>query len=62
MKKNNFDKVEFYTSLVTAVLVFILAYIQFNKGRDSWRIILLAGILMAANAYVKYKKLNKDKF
>lgn len=62
MKKNNFDKVEFYTSLVTAVLVFILAYIQFNKGRDSWWIILLAGILMAANAYVKYKKLNKDKF
>ena len=62
MKKNNFDKVEFYTSLVTAVLVFILSYIQFNKGRDSWWIILLAGILMAANAYVKYKKLNKDKF
>ncbi|WP_296114797.1 hypothetical protein [uncultured Anaerococcus sp.] len=62
MKKNNFDKVEFYTSLVTAVLVFILTYIQFNKGRDTWWIILLAGILMAANAYVKYKKLNKDKF
>lgn len=62
MKKNNFDKVEFYTSLVTAVLVFILSYIQFNKGRDTWWIILLAGILMAANAYVKYKKLNKYKF
>lgn len=56
MKKTKFDKLEFYTSLITAVLVYILTFLQYKKGNDFWWIILLAAIFMTANAYVKYKK------
>ena len=56
MKKNKLDNLEFYTSATTAGLVFILAMLQYYKGNNYWWIILIVGILMSANAYVKYKK------
>lgn len=56
MKKNNLDNLEFYTSVTTAGLVFILAMLQYSKGNGYWWIILIVGILMSANAYTKYKK------
>lgn len=56
MKKNKLDNLEFYTSATTAGLVFILAILQYCKGNNYWWIILIVGILMSANAYVKYKK------
>ena len=56
MKKTKFDKVEFYTSAITAVLVYILTFLQHKRGNEFWWLLLLAAILMTANAYVKYKK------
>ena len=56
MKKNKLDNLEFYTSATTAGLVFILAMLQYSKGNKYWWIILIVGLLMAANAYTKYKK------
>lgn len=60
MKKNKLDNLEFYTSATTAGLVFILAILQYSKGNDYWWIILIVGILMSANAYVKYKKFKDE--
>lgn len=60
MKKNNLDNLEFYTSTTTAGLVFILAMLQYNKGNQFWWIILIVGLLMSANAYTKYEKIEKD--
>ena len=60
MKKNRLDNLEFYTSATTAGLVFILAMLQYSKGNNYWWIILIVGILMSANAYTKYKKIEKD--
>ena len=54
--KKNYDKLEFFTSLVTAILLFVLTYLQFVKKRSSAWIILIAAIMMGANAYIKYKK------
>ena len=54
--KKNYDKLEFFTSLVTAILLFVLTYMQFAKKRSSACIILIAAIMMGANAYTKYKK------
>ena len=59
MKKNKLDNLEFYTSVMTAVLVFILAILQHARGNEYWWIILIVGLLMTANAYTKYKKIEK---
>ena len=56
MDKKNFDRLEFITSLVTAILLFILTFLQFKKQRTFAWLILIAAIMMAANAYIKYKK------
>lgn len=61
MRKNNLDQLEFYTSLASAILVYVLAYLQYSKGSEVWWLILIAAILMTANAYVKYKKIEKNK-
>lgn len=61
MRKNNLDQLEFYTSLASAILVYVLAYLQYSKGSEVWWLILIAAILMTANAYVKYKKIEKSK-
>lgn len=60
MRKNNLDELEFYTSLASAILVYVLAYLQYSKGKEVWWLILIAAILMTANAYVKYRKIEKD--
>ena len=60
MKKNNLEKLEFYTSLTSAGLVYIIAYLQYSKGRDIWWLILIAALLMSANAFVKYRKIKDD--
>lgn len=60
MKRTKFDKLEFYTSAITAVLVYILAILQYKNDNPYWWIILIAAIFMTANAYMKYKKI-RDK-
>ncbi|WP_311481697.1 hypothetical protein [uncultured Anaerococcus sp.] len=59
MRKNKLEKLEFYTSLTSAILVYMLVYLQYSKGNEVWWLILIAAILMTANTYVKYKKINK---
>lgn len=61
MKRTKFDKLEFYTSAITAVLVYILAILQYKNDNPYWWIILIAAIFMTANAYMKYKKF-RDKW
>ena len=57
MKRTKFDKLESYTSAITAVLVYILANLQYKNDNPYWWIILIAAIFMTANAYMKYKKI-----
>ncbi len=57
MKRTKFDKLESYTSAITAVLVYILAILQYKNDNPYWWIILIAAIFMTANAYMKYKKI-----
>lgn len=65
MLNKNFLKdsklLEFITSTITFVLLIILCIIQYLKENKFWWIILLASILMALNAYVKYKKFKEGK-
>ena len=61
MKRTKFDKLESYTSAITAVLVYILAILQYKNDNPYWWIILIAAIFMTANAYMKYKKF-RDKW
>lgn len=65
MLNKNFLKdsklLEFMTSTITFVLLIILCIIQYLKENKFWWIILLASILMALNAYVKYKKFKDEK-
>ena len=56
MKRTKFDGLESYTSALTAVLVYILAILQYKNDNPYWWIILIAAIFMTANAYMKYKK------
>lgn len=56
MKRTKFDKLESYTSAITAVLVYILTILQYKNDNPYWWIILIAAIFMTANAYMKYKK------
>lgn len=56
MNKNNLEQLEFLTSAVTAGLLVILTILQYQKNRPFWWLILIVSILMAANAYTKYKK------
>ena len=59
MNKNNLEQFEFLTSAITAALLYVLTYLQYQKSRSYWWIILIVSILMTANAYVKYKNINK---
>lgn len=65
MLNKNFLKdsklLEFITSAITFVLLIILCIIQYLKENKFWWIILIASILMALNAYVKYKKFKDEK-
>ncbi|WP_243342341.1 hypothetical protein [Anaerococcus sp. AGMB09787] len=56
MDKKKLEGLEFLTSLVTAILLFILGGLQISKGNKFSFLIVGAAILMAANSYVKYKK------
>ena len=60
MNKNNLEQFEFLTSAITAALLYVLTYLQYQKSRSYWWIILIVSILMTANAYVKYKNINKN--
>jgi len=57
MNKNNLDNLEFLTSIITTVLLLVITYLQYQKDRPFWWIILLVSIFMGANAYMKYKKI-----
>lgn len=61
MNKNNLDSLEFLTSVITTALLLLVAYLQYQKDRPFWWLILIVSIFMGANAYIKYKKIeNKD--
>lgn len=61
MNKNNLNRLEFLTSLITTALMLVITYLQYQKGRPFWRLILIVSIFMGANAYLKYKNIeNKD--
>lgn len=55
MKK--LENLEFLTSLITAVLLYLLTYLQYSKDKSNWYLFLISAILMTANSYVKYKKI-----
>ena len=61
MDKKNLEQLEFLTSVITAVLLLVITYLQYQKNRPFWWIILIVSITMAANAYIKYNKIeNKN--
>ncbi|MDY3006921.1 hypothetical protein HV819_07115 [Anaerococcus sp. AGMB00486] len=62
MKNNikDYKSLEFLTSLISLILLIILTVIQYWKGRPFWWILVLVTILMAANSYLKYKKIKKE--
>ncbi|MBP2069177.1 MULTISPECIES: hypothetical protein [Anaerococcus] len=61
MNKNNLDDLEFLTSVITTMLLLVITYLQYQKNRPFWWIILIVSITMAANAYIKYNKIeNKN--
>ncbi|WP_295883167.1 hypothetical protein [uncultured Anaerococcus sp.] len=59
MNKNNLEQMEFLTSAITTLLLAALTFLQYQKNRPYWWLILIVTILMGANAYIKYKKMNK---
>jgi len=56
MDKKNLEQLEFLTSVITAVLLLVITYLQYQKNRPFWWLILIVSIFMGANAYMKYKK------
>lgn len=61
MNKNNLEQFEFLTSAITAVLLLVITYLQYQKNRPFWWLILIVSIFMGANAYMKYKKIEPKK-
>ena len=59
MNNKNLGYLEFATSLITAILLGLVTYLQYSKNRPFWWIILIVTIVMAANAYIKYKQIDK---
>ncbi len=58
MKKNNLDGLEFLTSVITTALLLLITYLQYQKNRPFWWLILIVSIFMGVNAYTKYKKID----
>lgn len=46
---------EFITSLVSAILLYVLTIYQYVKSKPYFYLVLIAALLMSANAYLKYK-------
>ena len=61
MNKNNLDDLEFLTSVITTMLLLVITYLQYQKNRPFWWLILIVSIFMGANAYTKYKKIELKK-
>nr|WP_115595680.1 hypothetical protein [Anaerococcus octavius] len=61
MDKKNLEQLEFLTSVITAVLLLVITYLQYQKNRPFWWLILIVSIFMGANAYMKYKKIEPKK-
>lgn len=59
MNKNNLEQLEFLTSAITAGLLYLITYLQYQKERPYWWIILIVSIFMTANAYMKYKNIDR---
>ena len=47
---------EFITSLISAILLYVLTIYQYVKSKPYFYLVLIAALLMSANAYLKYKK------
>ncbi|MDY2928547.1 MAG: hypothetical protein SOT03_07805 [Anaerococcus sp.] len=60
MNLKNFELMEFITSLVSAILLYVLTIYQYLNSKPYFYLVLIAALLMSANAYLKYKKY-KDK-
>ncbi|WP_394022452.1 hypothetical protein ACF3NF_05035 [Anaerococcus martiniensis] len=58
MNKNSLEQMEFLTSAITSLLLAALTFLQYQKNRPYWWLILIVTILMGANAYTKYKKIS----
>lgn len=56
MNLKKFELMEFVTSLISAILLYILTIYQYIKEKPYFYIVLIAALLMSANAYLKYKK------
>ena len=61
MDKKNLEQLEFLTSVITAVLLLVITYLQYQKNRPFWWLILIVSIFIGANAYIKYKKIELKK-
>ena len=61
MDNKNLEQLEFLTSVITAVLLLVITYLQYQKNRPFWWLILIVSIFMGANAYMKYKKIEHKK-
>ncbi|KWZ79099.1 hypothetical protein HMPREF3200_00157 [Anaerococcus tetradius] len=56
----NFQRLEFITSLASASLLYILTIYQYIKDKPYYLLVLIAALLMSANAYLKYKIYKKS--
>lgn len=56
MNLKNFELMEFITSLISAILLYVLTIYQYVKSKPYFYLVLIAALLMSANAYLKYKK------
>lgn len=52
---------EFITSLVSAILLYVLTIYQYVKSKPFFYLVLIAALLMSANSYVKYRKIKESK-
>lgn len=57
MKKIDLDKSEFFTSLVSSLLLYVLTIYRYVKAKPFWYLILIVAILMSFSAYQKYKEI-----
>ena len=57
--KQNFIQAQFITSFITSILLYILTFLQYKKGKNFWWVILLAGLATSISAYKNYKDIKK---
>lgn len=51
---------EFFTSVVTALCIYVLGFLQYEKENKYWYLFIIIALVMTVNAYLKYKQMKKD--